>query len=225
MTRRFWGIILLAFALTAGLGLALAASRPVVRPVRRTAAEQAWRSRPVRRAREDCRRPTPPTRPSWSCAPGVPRPSATTRGPNPSFSRWPRRRPAVMPRSSSACSRPIKGSAPKPARRFSTCCSPPRTPTPRGTFLRAGRAARALGRFEDANGFFREAVALAPDDVEINTAWGELFLEKYNHADAVRSFEPALKARRRLRPGPPRDGARARGRQPAAGASPSRSAP
>ena len=61
-------------------------------------------------------------------------------------------------------------------------------------FLRAGRAARALGRFEDANAFFREAVALAPDDVEINTAWGELFLEKYNHADAVRSFEPALKA-------------------------------
>ena len=61
-------------------------------------------------------------------------------------------------------------------------------------FLRAGRAARALGRFEDANAFFRDAVSLAPADIEINTAWGELFLEKYNHADAVRSFEPALKA-------------------------------
>ena len=79
---------------------------------------------------------------------------------------------------------------------------PPRTPTPRGTILRAGRAARALGRFEDANAFFREAVALAPDDVEINTAWGELFLEKYNRADAVRSFEPALKRDAGLRARP-----------------------
>ena len=60
-------------------------------------------------------------------------------------------------------------------------------------YLRAARAARALGSFENANAYFREAVALAPDDVEINSAWGELFLEKYNRADAVRSFEPALK--------------------------------
>ena len=60
-------------------------------------------------------------------------------------------------------------------------------------FLRAGRAARALGRFEDANGFFRDAAALAPADAEINTAWGDLFLEKYNRTEAVRSYDAALK--------------------------------
>ena len=34
--------------------------------------------------------------------------------------------------------------------------------------------------------FLRSASGLAPDDPAINTAWGELFLEKYNRADAVR---------------------------------------
>lgn len=62
------------------------------------------------------------------------------------------------------------------------------------SYLRAGRAARALGRFEDANAYFRDAVAQSPNDVDIDTAWGELFLEKYNRTDAVRSFESALKA-------------------------------
>ena len=33
----------------------------------------------------------------------------------------------------------------------------------RADYVRAGRAARALGRFQDANGYFREAGALAPD--------------------------------------------------------------
>jgi tetratricopeptide (TPR) repeat protein len=60
--------------------------------------------------------------------------------------------------------------------------------------LRLGLAARALGRFQDANAFLRSANGLAPDDPVINTAWGELFLEKYNRADAVRSFQAAVKA-------------------------------
>ncbi len=60
--------------------------------------------------------------------------------------------------------------------------------------LRLGLAARTLGRFQDANGFFRSAAGQAPDDPAINTAWGELFLEKYNRADAVRSFQTAIKA-------------------------------
>jgi len=60
--------------------------------------------------------------------------------------------------------------------------------------MRLGLAARALGRFQDANTFLRSASGLAPDDPAINTAWGELFLEKYNRADAVRSFQVALKA-------------------------------
>ena len=60
--------------------------------------------------------------------------------------------------------------------------------------LRLGQAARALGAFQDANGFFRQANRLAPTDVAVNTAWGELFLEKYDRKEAMRSFQDALKA-------------------------------
>ncbi len=60
--------------------------------------------------------------------------------------------------------------------------------------LRAGRAARALGRFEDANAFFRDADGKAPNDPGINSEWGDLFVEKYNNKDAARSFQEALKA-------------------------------
>jgi tetratricopeptide (TPR) repeat protein len=63
-------------------------------------------------------------------------------------------------------------------------------------YARAARATRAIAtgtRFEEANSFFREAVALAPDDAAINTAWGELFLEKHRPGDAVKSFQIALK--------------------------------
>jgi tetratricopeptide (TPR) repeat protein len=70
--------------------------------------------------------------------------------------------------------------------------SPDDTPA---DLLRLGTAARVLGRFQDANGFFRNANALAPNDPVINTAWGVLFLEKYNRSEAVKSFQTALKAR------------------------------
>ena len=35
--------------------------------------------------------------------------------------------------------------------------------------------------------------ALAPTDPRVNTEWGELFLEKYNKAEAAKSFQEALK--------------------------------
>jgi tetratricopeptide (TPR) repeat protein len=57
---------------------------------------------------------------------------------------------------------------------------------------RAAQAARALGQFRSANALYRDAAGAAPDDPAINTAWGELFLEKYNIADAVKSFRAAL---------------------------------
>src|SRR5262245_40218182 len=57
---------------------------------------------------------------------------------------------------------------------------------------RGGRALRALGRFEEANAAYREAAAEAPGDAAIQTAWGELFLEKFNRAEALRSFQMAL---------------------------------
>ena len=58
---------------------------------------------------------------------------------------------------------------------------------------RGGLAARALGRYRQANGLLRSAALAAPDDPAVQTAWAELFLEKYNRADAVQSFTAALK--------------------------------
>lgn len=57
---------------------------------------------------------------------------------------------------------------------------------------RAGQASQALGRYRAANTLLRRAEALAPGSVPTNIAWGELFLEKYNRPDAIRSFRAAL---------------------------------
>ena len=59
---------------------------------------------------------------------------------------------------------------------------------------RAARALRAMGRFQEANAAYRDAAAAAPNDPAINTAWGELFLEKYNRVEAVKSFQTAVEA-------------------------------
>jgi tetratricopeptide (TPR) repeat protein len=57
---------------------------------------------------------------------------------------------------------------------------------------RAARALEALGHFAEANSAYRDAVSLAPKDAAINTAWGELFLEKYRGDEALKSFQAAL---------------------------------
>ena len=56
---------------------------------------------------------------------------------------------------------------------------------------RRPRAAR-LGQFDEANGVFRDAVARAPKDPEVNTAWGELYLDAHQKADALELFQAAL---------------------------------
>ena len=61
------------------------------------------------------------------------------------------------------------------------------------SLFRAGRAARGLGRARDANGLFRAASA-AGDDPAVDTAWGLLFLEKFEPREALRSLQDALKA-------------------------------
>jgi len=61
-------------------------------------------------------------------------------------------------------------------------------------YLRGARAARALNRVDDAQSFFRDAIAIAPTDPRINTEWGDLFLEKYAKKDASQSYQEALKA-------------------------------
>ena len=58
--------------------------------------------------------------------------------------------------------------------------------------FRAARAAQGLGRARDANALYRVASAASADPA-IDTAWGLLFLEKYNRAEALRSLQEALK--------------------------------
>jgi tetratricopeptide (TPR) repeat protein len=64
--------------------------------------------------------------------------------------------------------------------------------------LRVARAARALGQVRTANSLFREAVAAAAKDPALvaaaNTAWGGLFLDTHDPANAVTSFRAALEA-------------------------------
>ena len=60
--------------------------------------------------------------------------------------------------------------------------------------FRAARASHVLGLFRDANGLFRLAASIVPRDAGVNTAWGDLFLEKYNTKDAVASYQAALQA-------------------------------
>jgi len=51
-----------------------------------------------------------------------------------------------------------------------------------------------LEQFQDANTTFRQATEANPKDVETWNAWGRLFLEKYDRANAASVFEDALKA-------------------------------
>jgi tetratricopeptide (TPR) repeat protein len=60
--------------------------------------------------------------------------------------------------------------------------------------VRHGRAQRALGEFKPANEDFKSANRVAPGDVPANVAWGDLFLEKFDKANALKSYQDALKA-------------------------------
>ncbi len=59
---------------------------------------------------------------------------------------------------------------------------------------RAARAARALDQVRLANSYFQTAANLSPDDPVIHTRWADLFLEKFNEAEARSSYEAALAA-------------------------------
>ena len=54
-------------------------------------------------------------------------------------------------------------------------------------------ASRALERYQDANALFREAARIEPNNLKAHVSWGNLFLEKYNEAEARHSFEHVLK--------------------------------
>jgi len=55
-----------------------------------------------------------------------------------------------------------------------------------------GVACRELERFHDANNLYREAVRLDPESFEAHLLWGDLFREKYNVAEAQRSYGDIL---------------------------------
>jgi tetratricopeptide (TPR) repeat protein len=59
---------------------------------------------------------------------------------------------------------------------------------------RAARAAHALNYPQEANALYRAASSAAGGDPAIDTGWGLLFLEKFNEAEAQRSFQQVLKA-------------------------------
>ncbi len=58
--------------------------------------------------------------------------------------------------------------------------------------IRGGRAAHALGRVHDANALFRSAAASRTHPA-LETAYGELFLDVFQHGDAGKAFQQALK--------------------------------
>jgi len=60
--------------------------------------------------------------------------------------------------------------------------------------LRAARAAHALNRPREAKTFFLEAERAGAYPATVETAFGRLFLEKYNPAEALKSFQAALEA-------------------------------
>jgi cellulose synthase operon protein C len=68
------------------------------------------------------------------------------------------------------------------------------TSTDPSELARAARALRGLGEFHDANAAYRDATAGAPNDPAINTAWGDLFLEKGQNGEALKSYQIALQA-------------------------------
>jgi tetratricopeptide (TPR) repeat protein len=65
---------------------------------------------------------------------------------------------------------------------------------------RGARALRALGRFHDANETYRDATSNAPNDPVIETAWGDLFLEKYERGEALKSYQKSLQLDARWTP-------------------------
>lgn len=58
--------------------------------------------------------------------------------------------------------------------------------------VRIGRAAQAVGDFQRANEAFQDAARTAPKDAALNIAWGRLFLQAHNRAEAAKSFQIAL---------------------------------
>ncbi|UCD80014.1 MAG: tetratricopeptide repeat protein [Desulfobacterales bacterium] len=60
-----------------------------------------------------------------------------------------------------------------------------------------GVASRYLERFHDANRLFREALRTDTENLEAQVLWGDLFREKYNDAEAGKSYSDVLQRNER----------------------------
>ena len=60
--------------------------------------------------------------------------------------------------------------------------------------VRVGRAAHALGQVRIANEAYQDAAEKAPKDPALNIAWGQLFLQAHNRAEAAKSFQTAIES-------------------------------
>lgn len=58
---------------------------------------------------------------------------------------------------------------------------------------RGARALQALNQPREAGAAFRDAASMAAGDPAIETAWGQLFLERHNNAEALKSFQAAIR--------------------------------
>ena len=191
MTRRFWVSTLCSVALTAGIGLALA--REQTQGTGRSAAEQAWRAgqyeeieklaaaQPADAAMVLLRAKSAAAVGDYARAESLLQPLA-----------------AKAPGSEAAVElgrlQTYQGKKAEARKTLQLILLAAQDAETVRDFLSASRAARALGQSENAKEYLQDASSIAPDSVEVNTEWGELLLEKYNRAEAVRSYEMALKA-------------------------------
>jgi tetratricopeptide (TPR) repeat protein len=194
MTRRFWAISLVCVAILAGVGLALAREQGAGGVTgARAAAEKAFRAGQYAEVDGIAE-----AHPADEALVVLRARAAIARGEHTAAESYLQPLAAAAPGSEAALElgllQQYTGRRTEARRALQLLLLAAEDATTATQFLRAARAARALGRFEDANAYFRDAIAQAPNDVNIDTAWGELFLEKYNRKDALRSFESALKA-------------------------------
>ena len=191
MTRRFWVSTLCSVALTAGIGLALA--REQTQGTGRSAAEQAWRAgqyeeieklaaaQPADAAMVLLRAKSAAAVGDYARAESLLQPLA-----------------AKAPGSEAAVElgrlQAYQGKKAEARKTLQLILLAAQDAETVRDFLSASRAARALGQSENAKEYLQDASSIAPDSVEVNSEWGELLLEKYNRAEALRSYEMALKA-------------------------------
>ena len=67
-------------------------------------------------------------------------------------------------------------------------------PTGARDLVRVAQAARALGEFNDANEFFKQANRISANDAAVNTPWSEMLLDKGEAEQAMTGLQIALKA-------------------------------